>query len=313
MSLAGDRLNVNASRQATDLSVALQSMTGYGRGSARDDTTEVSVEIRSVNGKGLDIRLKLPGGYDGVENDLRSKIKNALNRGSLSVSVYIEKTEQSARLSIDNDLLERYAEVARSLTERNLSAPATADGLMALKGVILQDDETHDVDRLEADKALVFSALGEALEALKLSRLKEGQALEDILKVQIDEIGTLRDRAANLSSSQPGAIRDRLKAKLDDLLPQGLDEDRLTQEAAMLAVKADIREELDRLGAHIEAAKGLIEGGSPCGRKLDFLAQEFNRECNTLCSKSSDREMTETGLALKAVIDQMREQIQNVE
>lgn len=313
MWLNGAGLNANAHKRVDNrLAGSLSGMTGFGRGLSQSDDAEIRVEARSVNGKGLDIRLRLPSGFEAFENDIRNAVKARFNRGSVSINIHLSEGQSGSSIQIDQVVLDGYTQATQALVDQGVADRPSADGLLALKGVLISDEELDEA-RLDSLKTQIMAGLDQALESLKSARLEEGLAMERILNQQLEEIEGLYKTAVSLASAQPDAIRDRLKVRLDELLPKGFDKDRLAQEAAALALKADVREELDRLQAHIQSAHKLINQGSPCGRKLDFLAQEFNRESNTLCSKSADSQMTDTGLALKAVIDQMREQVQNVE
>ncbi|MGY6663320.1 MAG: YicC/YloC family endoribonuclease [Glycocaulis sp.] len=293
----------------------LSGMTGFARATSSGDFGTLSAEARSVNGRGLDMRLRLPDGTGHLEAEARSRIKAAFERGSVSINISLEKpADIEAAVHIDEARLRILALAGRDLVAKGLAAPPRIDGLLALRGVIVSEDQSgrQEVDTGQSDAA-VLSVLDEAVAALKSARQDEGAQLKTVLEAQISEIEALKQQAASHPAAGAEAIRERLKQKIDDLLPSGIDPDRLAQEAAILAVKADVREEIDRLTGHVEAARGLLAGGSPCGRKLDFLAQEFNREVNTLCSKSSDRGLTEIGLAMKHVVDQFREQVQNLE
>jgi uncharacterized protein (TIGR00255 family) len=293
----------------------LSGMTGFARASANVAAGTLSAEARSVNGRGLDIRLRLPDGTGHLEAEARNRIKAAFERGSVSISVSLEKAAAAeSALHIDKARLRALALAGRDLVDEGLAAPPRVDGLLALRGVIVSEDSAPagEVDTAEADTALL-ALLDEVIDALKAARREEGAQLHGVLQNQITEIEALKIQAAAHPAASAEAIRDRLKQKIDDLLPSGIDPDRFAQEAALLAVKADVREEIDRLTGHVAAARTLLAGGSPCGRKLDFLAQEFNREVNTLCSKSADRGLTEIGLAMKHVVDQFREQVQNLE
>jgi uncharacterized protein (TIGR00255 family) len=290
----------------------LSGMTGFARAERSGDFGAVSVEARSVNGKGLDARVRLPQGLDRLETEIRNRVKAVFARGSVSLSVSLDRGQGEQTVRVDEDLLARLAAAGRDLVDKGYAGPPRIDGLLAIRGVLLQDETLGDGAH-EAVEAAALDAVDAALDGLRAARLEEGAALEAMLSAQIGEIEGLTRKAASHAASQPQAIRDRVKAKFDELLPQGLDEDRLAAEAAALAVRADVREELDRLQAHVEAARALLNGGSPAGRKLDFLAQEFNREANTLCSKAADRALTGIGLALKHAVDQLREQVQNVE
>jgi uncharacterized protein (TIGR00255 family) len=293
----------------------LSGMTGFARAVSSGDFGTLSAEARSVNGRGLDIRLRLPDGTGHLEAEARARIKAAFERGSVSINISLEKpADTESAVHIDEARLRTLALAGRDLVEKGLAAPPRIDGLLALRGVIVSEDQTvsGEADTAQSDTA-ILNILDEAIAALKSARQTEGAQLKAVLETQISEIEALKQQAASHPAASAEAIRDRLKQKIDDLLPSGIDPDRLAQEAALLAVKADVREEIDRLTGHVEAARSLLEGGSPCGRKLDFLAQEFNREVNTLCSKSSDRGLTEIGLAMKHVVDQLREQVQNLE
>jgi len=292
---------------------ALSGMTGFGRAERSGEAGTAGVEARSVNGKGLDVRLRLGAGLDRLEPEIKARVKARFDRGSVSVNIAFAEPEGAQSFHIDHDRLAALAEAGRDLVAQGLADKPRLDGLLALKGVIVSETAAPDEEQLAAIETLVLGAVDEALDGLEAARREEGAALRGMLSDYVSEIEKLRDAAAKHAESQPDAIRDRVQAKFDALLPAGLDEDRLALEAAAIAVKADVREELDRLSAHIDSARALIAQGSPVGRKLDFLSQEFNREANTLCSKAASRELTDLGLALKAVIDQVREQVQNVE
>jgi len=282
----------------------LSSMTGFSRVQTAAPGGEAIVwELRSVNAKGFDLRLRTPPGFDALEAELRTRAKARFARGSVSAGLSVERAATAASVRIDEAQLAVYVERAQALVDAGLAAPPAADGLLALKGVLVSE---------EAASAGEADAAGD--EALNEAILTSfDTALAALLTGHVDEIARLTAQAAADPAASAGAIRDRLAQRLEDLLPKGYDEARLAQEAALLATRADVREEIDRLNAHVEAARALLTGGSPCGRKLDFLTQEFNREANTLCSKAADRSLTETGLALKAVVDQLREQVRNVE
>lgn len=293
----------------------LSGMTGFARAATSGDFGTLNAEARSVNGRGLDIRLRLPDGLGHLEAEVRNRIKSAFDRGSVSLNISLEKPASLAgALVIDTARLRALAEAGQDLVAECLVQPARLDGLLSMRGVVLSEDAQAPADDAsDVLDAAVLALTDEALAALKLAREAEGAALMGVLMAQVDEIEALRVKAAAHPAVSLEAIRDRLKAKFDELLPSGLEPERLAQEAAAMAVKADVREEIDRLAGHVEAARALLAGGSPCGRKLDFLSQEFNREANTLCSKAADRGLTELGLAMKHVVDQLREQVQNVE
>jgi uncharacterized protein (TIGR00255 family) len=290
-------------------------MTGFAESSGSHAGLRWRWEAKSVNGRGLDIRLRTPPGFESLEPPARLLAAERFRRGSLQASLGVEPQESARGLRVDPVALASAVKLAREVAAETGLAPARIDGLLALKGVIVQDeqillDPLHRADR----DAAILNSLALAFDALARARAVEGAKLAALLGAQIDEIERLTHEAAGLAAAQPQALRQKLQLQIADMLQGGnLPEDRLAQEAALLATRADIREELDRLQAHVQDARALIAGPEAVGRKLDFLAQEFNREVNTLCSKSGDIALTRIGLALKAVIDQLREQAQNVE
>jgi uncharacterized protein (TIGR00255 family) len=295
--------------------MTIVSMTGFAEAHGSREGSRWRWEIKSVNGRGLDIRMRTPPGFDSIEPPARTLAAERFKRGTLQATLTLEAGEGALGLRIDPVALAAAARIAKEIAAETGLAPARVDGLLALKGVIVQD-ETAPLENREraARDAAIVETLAAALDALARARSTEGQKLHAVLVAQIGDIERLTREAAALAAAQPAALRERLAAQVKEMLAAGtLPEDRLAQEVALLAVKADIREELDRLRAHVHEARALLGAGEPVGRKLDFLAQEFNREANTLCSKSSDIQLTRTGLALKAVIDQFREQAQNVE
>ena len=293
----------------------LSSMTGYARAAGNVPGISFSVEVKSVNARGLDIRMRTTPGYDVLEAEIRRRVGKALSRGSVSVTLSVDREGEGGRVVINRPALDAVMEAIKEIGELTNSPRPTPDGILGLKGVLEQHEAPLSVEAEEALQAAILAAVDAALADLQKARQAEGQHLATILSAQIDEIASLREQA----SAHPGRSRDailaRLKEQIADLMAAGLgmSEDRLAQEALLLATKADICEELDRLSAHIASARQLIAGGGPAGRKLDFLSQEFNREANTLCSKSNAVELTAIGLDLKAVIDQFREQVQNLE
>lgn len=269
-----------------------------------------------MNGRGLDFRFRAPIGYEGLEVGARTLAAERLKRGSLQVVLTVAADESTRGFRVDAAALADAVRIAKRVAEETGLAPARVDGLLALKGVVVQEDNAalNDEARMARDAALLES-LADAFDLLVRARSAEGAKLEAILLKQISDIERLTAEAGALAAQQPLLLRERMMAQLKELLAPGTNvpEERIAQEIAMLAARADLREELDRLCAHGQEARALIAGKDPAGRKLDFLAQEFNREANTLCSKSSDIQLTHVGLALKAVIDQFREQVQNVE
>jgi len=292
------------------------SMTGFAESTGSHEGLRWRWEAKSVNGRSLDMRLRIPPGYDGLEAPARRLAGERFLRGAFQISLSVEQLETARGLSVDAAALASAVRIAREVAAETGLAPARVDGLLALKGVIVADEVAAPLDpvaRAHRDAAILESLAG-AFDRLVKERGSEGAKLAALMTAQMDEIEKLVGEAGRLAAAQPAALKARLDAQLKELLDGGsVSEDRLAQEVALLAVKADIREELDRLAAHVQDARALIQDGKGVGRKLDFLAQEFNREANTLCSKSSDIALTRTGLALKAVIDQFREQSQNVE
>lgn len=295
--------------------MALSSMTGFAQSAGGHAGQAWRWEVKSVNGRGLDMRLRTPPGLDGIEAPARKLAGARFMRGSLQITLTLEVPEGARGLKIDAVALASAVKIAREVAAETGLPPARVDGLMALKGVIVADEivVADEASRALRDAAILES-LAVALDALGKERLNEGAKLAALLSAQLDEIARLTTEAGVLAAIQPTALKARLEAQLADLLAGGtVAPDRLAQEAALLAAKADVREELDRLGAHLQDARAMLKEGLGVGRKLDFLSQEFNREANTLCSKSADIALTRIGLALKAVIDQFKEQSQNVE
>jgi uncharacterized protein (TIGR00255 family) len=291
-------------------------MTGFAESAGCHEGLRWRWETKSVNSRSLDIRLRIPPGYDGLEPPVRRLAVERFLRGALQISLSIETAESAHGLAVNAAALASAVRIARELAAETGMAPARVDGLMALKGVLVSDDALPPLDpvvRGDRDAALLES-LSLTFDKLAKERLCEGAKLTTLMIAQIDEIEGLIGEAARHAAVQPTTLKARLQAQLKELLDTSMiSDDRLMQEVALLAVKADVREELDRLAAHLQDARALIGQAKGVGRKLDFLAQEFNREANTLCSKSADIALTRSGLALKAVIDQFREQAQNVE
>ena len=295
--------------------MSLSSMTGFSRAQGALGAWRWTVEIKSVNAKGLDLRLRAPAGFDRIEADARARLGKALSRGAVFVTISAAREGAGVTVRIDAALLAEVAAAAREAAERFALAPPTLDGLLAVRGVIdtveAEDDETAKA----AAAAAMLATLDEAVAALISARRAEGEALRKVLSERVESIAALARAADDNPARKPEAVRARLAASVQALVgsARGLDEARLHQEALMLAAKADIREELDRLHAHVDAARALLREGGPVGRRLDFLAQEFSREANTLCAKSNDVTLTAQGLELRAQIEQLREQVQNIE
>ena len=294
----------------------LSSMTGFAEGQGARGNLRWRWEVRSVNGRSLDIRLRLPPGYEGLESGARTLVAERFKRGSFQLALTLATDEEGRSFRVDARALAAAIQIAKRVSDETGLPAGNVDGLLALRGVIVQEDaeELDDEERLRRS-AGILETLADALDRTASARAAEGAKIEVMLLSQISEIEARTAEGRRLAANQPQALREKMQAQLAELLgPNGsVSEERLAQEVALLATRADLREELDRLAAHCQEARSLIAAGGLAGRKLDFLAQEFNREANTLCAKSSDIALTREGLALKAVIDQFREQIQNVE
>jgi uncharacterized protein (TIGR00255 family) len=289
-------------------------MTGYARAAGSVPGVSFLVEIKSVNARGLDIRMRLAPGYDALEVELRRRIGKAINRGAITLTLNVEREGEGGRVVVNDQALGAVLAAMQRLGNIDADRPSL-DGILALKGVLEQHEAPFTGEAEEELEHAILAAVDSAVADLVAARKEEGARLAEVLLERISEIAALTKAAELHPGRSRDAILERLRQQLADLGAAGatLPEDRLAQEAMLLATKADIREELDRLTAHIASARQLIAAGGPVGRKLDFLSQEFNREANTLCSKSNAVELTGIGLDLKAVIDQLREQVQNIE
>ncbi|HEY3778921.1 MAG TPA: YicC/YloC family endoribonuclease [Rhizomicrobium sp.] len=294
----------------------LVSMTGFADAQGAFENLRWRWELRSVNGRSLDLRLRTPMGMDGLEPAARMLAADRFRRGNIQATLALESQDSSRGLRIDTTALAQAVRLATEISAETGLAPARVDGILALKGVLVQEENlaAEAPARAVRDAALLES-LSLAFDALARARATEGAKLEQVLARTADEIVRLIGDARRLAATQPEAIRHRLRTQLKELLETSSQpgEDRLAQEIALLATRADVREELDRLEAHMQDAHVLMSSGEAVGRKLDFLSQELNREANTLCAKSADVALTRTGLAIKAAVDQFREQAQNVE
>ncbi len=291
----------------------LASMTGFARVEGRANALAWSWELRSVNGRGLDLRFRLPAGFDALEPRLREMAGKVLKRGTVNAALLLCQAEAPA-LVADAAALEQALALATALAQRIPGAPPPrAEALLALPGVLKQ--AAAEPAALAGHEEALAASFAAALDALAASRRAEGARLALVLAAQLDELARLHAQAAQQAALQPTTQRARLLEALRALLAEAppLPEERIAGEVALLAARADVREELDRLAAHIDAARALLAAGSAVGRRFDFLVQELNREVNTLCSKSASLALTTTGLALKAALEQFREQIQNVE
>lgn len=294
--------------------MTISSMTGFARVEGAYEAWRWVWEVRSVNGRGLETRFRLPPGHDGAEPALRKAVGDAFTRGSINATLNLSRAAGLSALRINEAALDEALRMIEQVRMRLDCEKPRAEGVLGLRGVIEIEDGGEDEEARAALAAAIVDSFRAALNALKKARAAEGKALAAVVAAQVDEIARLAGEARCSAGAAPEAIRARIAAQLADMLSgNGLPEERLAQEAALLAIKADVREELDRLDAHVEAARALLSSGDPVGRRLDFLMQEFNREANTLCSKVSDMALKRLGLDLKTVIDQMREQVQNIE
>ncbi len=294
-------------------------MTGYARAQGSDERRRWVWEARSVNGRNLEIRCRVPQGFDRLENPARTAIGSRMKRGNVSLTLTIASEQQGKPLRINRALLAELAGLVEEVRKGTGAAAPTADGLLRVRGVIEEEDGAAESEEALAnlDRAL-SGTLDEVLKALAAARAAEGRALAVVIDRHVGEIEELCKRAADRASAQVGTVRARFESQLAELLDRApqLSEERFAQEVALLVGKADVREELDRLAAHIAQARTLLADArpdNPVGRKFDFLCQEFNREANTLCSKSADIELTRIGIDLKGAIERLREQVQNVE
>jgi uncharacterized protein (TIGR00255 family) len=294
----------------------LSSMTGFARIEGAWGNHRWAWELKSVNSRGLDIRHRLPSGMDAHERTVKSLVSGKLARGNVNCNLAIYSTALPARIQVNEEVLDDIVSVAKAeATKHGLEAPRISE-IMALRGILEITDHVMEDDERQARDEAVLASLEAAVDELAMDRAREGAKMGAVISDQVNQIEALVARARLCAGGQAAAIQDRLEAQLSEALGSRgvkLDQDRLVHEVSILALKADITEELDRLEAHIGAARDLLATSDPVGRKLDFLAQEFGREANTLASKASDNELSSIGLDLKVIIDQIREQVQNIE
>lgn len=293
----------------------LSSMTGFARTQGAQGAWRWHWEVRSVNSRGLDVRVRVPEGFEGLEQPARILANERFSRGAITSSLTLEADPSRGAVRINPEALNQVLAALKQLEGTVKAAPPTLDGILSLRGVIDAQPPLLGEAELAARDAAVLGSLANAFDALKAARRDEGARLDAILKQHTQRMDALVAEAETLAATQPEQLRTRLKTSIDEILKArpGLAEDRLAQEIALQLTKADVREELDRLKSHLTQARTLFADSGAQGRRLDFLAQELNREANTLCSKSSDIQLTRVGLELKATIDQLREQVQNVE
>jgi uncharacterized protein (TIGR00255 family) len=295
--------------------MALSSMTGFARGHGVCGSYAWSWELKSVNAKGLDLRLRVPPSWDAVELPVRNRGTAVLARGTVYGTLNVKLEGVAPVVKVNEPVLAAMLSTLKGLSSRLEAEPPRLDGILSLKGVIEVIDEDEREDERRAAEQAVIAGFHQTVEELAAMRRREGETLGQVLMQRLGEIRTLADRAEAVPGRQPEAIKRRIAEQIALLMDASdrFDRDRLHQEAILIASKADIREELDRLASHVAQAEQMIGQGGAVGRRLDFLAQELNREVNTLCSKSNDVELTTIGLELKAVVEQFREQVQNLE
>jgi uncharacterized protein (TIGR00255 family) len=294
---------------------SLTSMTGFARATGQWRDVAWVWELKSVNGKTLDLRFRLPPGFDGIEVAARAFASTALKRGNVQINLAVQSNVAEGDLSINEAMLEKLVVVAEVLRDRLGSAPIQAENLLGLRGVLESSEHALSEEDTKQRDAAVAASFEQGVKSLVSARQAEGERLSSVIAAQLTRIAGLTEAARINPSRGVEAIRKRLQEQVARLVEQSdaLDPQRLHQEAILLATRADIQEELDRLQSHIAAANALMAAKEPVGRKFDFLTQEFNREANTLCSKANDASLTSIGLDLKTVIDQLREQVQNIE
>lgn len=295
--------------------MALSSMTGFARSHGASGTYVFEWELKSVNAKGFDMRLRLPPGWDELEAVARKRAADVLSRGTVYANLSVKRANAAPTIQVNEEVLAAIVKIAGTLAGQIDAVAPSIDGLLNIKGVMEVVEPENDEAEDKAAKAAAGVAFEQALTSLVEMRKNEGATLGNILSQRLDEIETLMRKAEAAPGRKPDAVRARLKEQIAALLESSdrFDADRLSQEAIMIAAKADIREELDRIASHIAQARDMLKKGGAVGRRLDFLSQEFNREVNTTCSKSNDLDLTNTGLDMKNVVEQFREQVQNLE
>ncbi|PVM86517.1 YicC/YloC family endoribonuclease [Caulobacter endophyticus] len=293
--------------------MALSGMTGFARVEGALGDWSWAVEARSVNGRNLETRFRGPPGLESLDRAARDGAQGRFQRGQLTLGVQARKAEAAAAPQVNVEVLERYLKAGSPYVATGMVGKPSLDGLLALRGVIEVREDDEDAEARAALEAAIVASIHQALDGLKAARLEEGASLSPVLSGLVDRIETLTSLAAAEAEGQPAILKQRFERRMSELLGESASQDRILQEAAALAVKADVREELDRLAGHVAAARTLLASDGASGRRLDFLSQEFMREANTLCSKSALTALTAHGLELKATIEQFREQVQNVE
>ncbi len=293
--------------------MSLSGMTGFGRAEGALGAWSWAVEARSVNGRNLEVRFRGPPGFEGLERAARDGAQSRFTRGQLTVGLQAKRNEGQGAVRLNLEQLERYLGAGAPYVASGQAALPSLDGLLSLKGVIEAADAVDDPEAQARLEAAMATSIAVALDGLLAARDEEGRALLGVLGGLVAAIGTLTAKSAALAEGQPAIIKARFEKRLTELAGDAVTDERVLQEAAVMAVKADVQEELDRLAGHVDAARALLASDVAVGRRLDFLTQEFMREANTLCSKSASGALTSVGLDLKATIEQFREQVQNVE
>jgi len=294
--------------------MTVSSMTGFARTDGAAQGFGWTWELRSVNGKGLDVRVRLNGGFERLEAKVRDAVAKRFKRGNVGVTLNVVRSADTSAYQVNRELLADLISLAEEFDNTSSLSAGTIADLMNVRGVLEVVETQEDETAREAADAEVLASLNDAIDQMAAHRAEEGEKLDAMLRGHVDNIEATVTRAEGCASVRADAIKERLKRQIEELMDAGkFEPERLHQEAALLATKADIREEIDRLKAHITGARDMLSKGGPIGRKLDFLCQEFNREANTLCSKANDVELTNCGMELKVIIDQLREQVQNVE
>ena len=293
----------------------MKSMTGFGRADGASGTTRWDFEIRAVNGRGLDVRCRMPNGFDGLEAAIRQALQARMSRGSVTVGLRVDGGQRTPVIALNEAALQQVIEAARRVRELTGGPPATTEGLLGLRGVLEVVDPAETTAEQEARTAAMLATFEAALAHFIDNRAGEGERLAGLMNAHVTEIEKLVGKISTCAARQPDAIAVRLAQQIERLTgaSTSFDPARLHQEAVLIATRADVEEELQRLTIHIAAARDLLAETAPVGRKFDFLTQEFNREANTLCSKASDPDISRMGLAIKVLVDQMREQVANVE
>ncbi len=293
--------------------MSVSGMTGFSRREGGFGAWSWAVEARSVNGRNLEVRFRGPPGFDGLERVVRESAQARFQRGQIAVNLQAKRVESAGEIRVNHNLIELYLAAIAPLVKAGRAAPPTADGLLALRGVVETGEADETPEARAALEAAMAADIGRALDGLAAARTEEGRSLAGLIGGFVTRIEALIASAEAAAEAQGPLIRDRFARRLEELIGEVAPPERILQEAAVMAVRADVREELDRLATHSASARALLGEAQPAGRRLDFLAQEFMRESNTLTAKSASPALTAVGLGLKAVVDRLREQVQNVE